>query len=73
RGLLIHHYKVDEHKIIKEVKLFIATEFNLPLIDTMITNVSKELYEKTGDLNMIKEESQKIIRCFDPCVSCATH
>lgn len=73
RGLLIHHYKINSNKQITEVKLFIATEFNLPLIDNMITTNAKLLYEKTGDLNLIKEDSQKIIRSFDPCISCATH
>ncbi len=73
RGLLMHHYKINDARIITEAKLFIATELNLPLIDKMITNQSKLLYEQKGDLNLIKKEAQKMIRSFDPCISCATH
>jgi coenzyme F420-reducing hydrogenase alpha subunit len=73
RGTLIHHYKIDENKIVKEVKLLIATEINIPLINTMITNYARRLYQKTGDINGVKCDVQQIIRSFDPCVSCASH
>ena len=73
RGTLIHCYKVDENKIVKNVKLFIATEINMPIINEMITNSAQKLYEKSGDIKLIKLEIQKIIRAFDPCISCASH
>ena len=73
RGTLIHHYKIDEHKIVKKVKLFIATEINIPLINNMITDFAQKYYQTTGDINGVKSEVQKIIRSFDPCVSCASH
>lgn len=73
RGTLIHHYKIDENKIVKEVKLFIATEINIPIINKMITDYAQKVYNKTGDINLVKSEAQKIIRSFDPCISCASH
>ena len=73
RGTLIHHYKIDENKIVKEVKLFIATEINIPIMNKMITNFAQKYYQTTGDINGVKSEVQKIIRSFDPCVSCASH
>jgi coenzyme F420-reducing hydrogenase alpha subunit len=48
-------------------------EINIPIINTMITDFSKTLYEQFGDINLIKEKVQTIIRSFDPCISCATH
>ena len=72
RGLLIHHYRINKRNVLKEAKLFIATEINIPLINDMISNYARKLYEKK-DLNKVKKEIQKIIRAFDPCISCATH
>ena len=55
------------------VKLFIATEINIPIINKMITDFAQKFYNTTGDINGVKSEVQKIIRSFDPCVSCASH
>ncbi|MFX1350219.1 MAG: nickel-dependent hydrogenase large subunit [Promethearchaeota archaeon] len=73
RGLLLHHYYVNDHNFIDRTKLFVATEFNIPLINEMITNYAKLLFERTGDINLVKNNIQRIIRAFDPCVSCTTH
>ncbi len=73
RGLLLHSYSASEESTIKEVKLFIATEFNLPIINSMITSYGQKLYEKSGDPNEVKKKVQTVIRAFDPCISCATH
>ncbi|MFX1268624.1 MAG: nickel-dependent hydrogenase large subunit [Promethearchaeota archaeon] len=72
RGSLIHHYRINKRNILEEAKLFIATEINIPLINYMISNYARKLYEKK-DLDKVKKEIQKIIRAFDPCISCATH
>ncbi|MFW9828694.1 MAG: nickel-dependent hydrogenase large subunit [Candidatus Thorarchaeota archaeon] len=73
RGLLLHHYHLDESGTIDRIKLFVASEFNIPLINFMITNYAQDLFEKTGDINLVKDEVQVIIRAFDPCISCITH
>jgi NAD-reducing hydrogenase large subunit len=72
RGTLLHHYRLNENNSIDQVKLFIATEINLPMINMMITNYAQKLYEKR-DISEVKEKVQRIIRAFDPCISCATH
>jgi len=73
RGILLHHYHLDEKNQINEVKLFIATEINIPTINKMLNDFSVDLYDKTGDIELIKQKAQLIIRSFDPCISCATH
>ena len=72
RGTLMHHYYVNEKNYIKKVKLYIATEINIPIINNIITKYAQSLYEKY-DINTVKEEIQIMIRAFDPCISCATH
>ncbi|MFX1391565.1 MAG: nickel-dependent hydrogenase large subunit [Promethearchaeota archaeon] len=73
RGILLHHYHINNHNSVDRIKLFVATEFNIPLINEMITNYAKRLFERTGDINFVKNNIQWIIRAFDPCISCATH
>lgn len=73
RGLLLHHYYVNDRNYIDRIKLFVATEFNIPLINEMITNYARELFERTGDVNLVKNNIQMMIRAFDPCISCVTH
>jgi F420-non-reducing hydrogenase large subunit len=72
RGVLMHHYHLNKAKIVDQVKLFIATEINLPILNKMITEYAKKLYEKE-DIDSVKEKVQIMIRAFDPCLSCASH
>ncbi|NVM16278.1 MAG: nickel-dependent hydrogenase large subunit [Candidatus Lokiarchaeota archaeon] len=72
RGILMHHYHINKAKIVDQVKLFIATEINLPILNEMITEYAKKLYEKE-DIDSVKEKIQIMIRAFDPCISCASH
>ncbi|MFX1451231.1 MAG: nickel-dependent hydrogenase large subunit, partial [Promethearchaeota archaeon] len=73
RGILIHHYCVNEKNLLQKVRLYIPTGINTPIINEMLTTQSQKLYEKTGDINLVKIQAQKILRCFDPCISCATN
>ncbi|TFG00856.1 MAG: hypothetical protein EU541_01185 [Promethearchaeota archaeon] len=73
RGTLMHHYHLDGDQNVDEIKLFIATEINIPIINRMLAGFSKDFYKKTGDMELVKKKAQMIIRAFDPCISCATH
>ena len=72
RGILMHHYHLNKAKSVDQVKLFIATEINMPILNKMITEYAKKLYEKE-DIDSVKEKVQIMIRAFDPCISCASH
>ncbi len=73
RGILIHHYQVNNKLEIDKAKLLVATEINIPIINEILTNQSKKLYETTQNLERTKKQAQMILRAFDPCISCATH
>ncbi len=72
RGFLMHRYQLNKKNNVEKVKLFIATEINIPLINMMIENYAQKQYEKK-DMDIIKKNIQIMIRLFDPCISCATH
>jgi len=73
RGMLLHHYCVNDKNLIEEAKIFIPTEINIPIINDSMTGYAQELYNKTGDINLVKKKIQTIIRAFDPCISCVVH
>ena len=73
RGTLIHHYWVDDSGKIEKVNLIVATVHNNPAMDMSVNEVAKEFVKggkiEEGALNMV----EMAIRCYDPCLSCATH
>ena len=71
RGVLIHDYEVDTNGIVTKANLLVATQQNTAAIDETI-RMSAARYLDQGDealLNGIEFG----IRCYDPCLSCATH
>ncbi len=71
RGVLIHDYDVDASGIVTSANLIVATQQNIGSINRTILQ-SAERYLADSDealLNGIEFG----IRCYDPCLSCATH
>ena len=73
RGTLIHHYWTDDSGKIEKANLIVATVHNNPAIDMSVNEVAKEFVKggkiEEGALNMV----EMAVRCYDPCLSCATH
>jgi NAD-reducing hydrogenase large subunit len=73
RGVLIHHYKVDEQGAIRWANLIVATGHNNLAINRSIAQVAKHFVDgghlKEGMLNRVSA----VVRAYDPCLSCSTH
>jgi NAD-reducing hydrogenase large subunit len=73
RGLLIHHYKVNEEGGIVWANLILATGHNNLAIGLSIQQVSEHFIDGTkleeGMLNRVSA----VVRAYDPCLSCSTH
>lgn len=73
RGLLIHHYRIDENGLVTGVNLIVATGHNNSAMNRGILQAARVFVRKErmeeGMLNAV----EAVIRCFDPCLSCATH
>ncbi len=73
RGILIHHYRVDENGLVRWANLIIATGHNNLAMNQGIKQAAKFFIKKDkiaeGALNRV----EAVIRCFDPCLSCSTH
>jgi NAD-reducing hydrogenase large subunit len=73
RGILIHHYKVDDNGAIVWANLIIATGHNNLALNRSIQQVSKHFIDgnklQEGMLNRVSA----VVRAYDPCLSCSTH
>ena len=73
RGVLIHHYKVDEKGAMKWANLIVATGHNNLAINRSIQQVA----ERFVDGNQLQEGAvnrvSAVVRAYDPCLSCSTH
>jgi len=71
RGTLIHDYDVDERGIVTRANLIVATQHNIQSINRTIALSAERYLEQSDDLLLNGVEFG--IRCYDPCLSCATH
>lgn len=73
RGTLIHHYVADDVGKLQKVNLIVPTTHNNKAIDIAIAMGAKDNVRggklTEGVLNTIEMAA----RCYDPCLSCATH
>lgn len=71
RGMLIHGYKLDSKGYVKDCTIIPPTSQNMGNIEKDIYNFVRHNLDRSADF--IKKESEKIIRSYDPCISCAVH
>jgi coenzyme F420-reducing hydrogenase alpha subunit len=71
RGVLIHDYQVDANGIVTAANLIVATQQNLAAINSTIA-LSAARYLDASDEQLLNGIEMGI-RCYDPCLSCATH
>ncbi len=73
RGVLNHHYKVDEDGKMTWASLVVATGHNNNAMNKGVLQVSKAFVKDgkftEGALNRV----EAVVRTFDPCLSCSTH
>lgn len=73
RGTLIHHYHTDADGRITKANLIVATGHNNKAMDISVKETAK-MYVKGGKLKEgILNRIEMAVRCYDPCLSCATH
>jgi F420-non-reducing hydrogenase large subunit len=71
RGTLFHDYKVDANGVIEKANLIVATQQNTSAINESIGLVAQAFLDRPDDYLLNAVEMS--IRCYDPCLSCATH
>ena len=73
RGVLIHHYKVNDDGAMVWSNLIVATGHNNLAISRGVEQVAKRFVNgrklEEGALNRVSA----LVRAYDPCLSCSTH
>jgi NAD-reducing hydrogenase large subunit len=73
RGTLIHHYRVDENDQVVRANLIVSTTHNNQAMNEAIRVVAKQYLDGRELTEGLLNHIEVAIRCFDPCLSCATH
>lgn len=69
RGLLVHHYVVDEWGTIVKADVVTPTAINQRVIAAqLMADLADE-----KDQTRLRDVTERIVRAYDPCISCAVH
>jgi len=71
RGILYHHYSLDENGLIVTAKIVPPTSQNLKRIEDDLREYAVGL--ATWPLEEATWKCEQAVRNYDPCISCATH
>ncbi len=71
RGMLIHRYELDDRGRVKEAMIIPPTSQNLAHMEKTIHDFAAVHIGNRPD--QLRTEIEKIIRSYDPCISCSAH
>ena len=76
RGTLYHYVALDNKGIVTNAEIVVPTAQNQINIENDIRKLVQERLDNDGeamDKDKVKLDIEKLIRAYDPCMSCATH
>jgi NAD-reducing hydrogenase large subunit len=73
RGVLFHHYTVDENGVLQKVNMLIATAQNNLAMNRTVQQIAMQYLDGSKITEGMLNRIESGIRCFDPCLSCSTH
>jgi NAD-reducing hydrogenase large subunit len=73
RGTLFHHYWVDKSGRIQKANLIVATGNNNLAMNRAVSEVAHQFIRNGKVTEGILNRVEVAIRCYDPCLSCASH
>lgn len=71
RGILYHMAKINEKGIVEDYDVIVPTAQNQINIENDLKKYFNDNLDK--DRELLKLDAEKIIRAYDPCMSCATN
>jgi coenzyme F420-reducing hydrogenase alpha subunit len=71
RGILYHHYRLNEAGLIEQAQLIPPTSQNLKRIEDDLRQFIPDILKLPEDEATLRCE--QLVRSYDPCISCATH
>jgi sulfhydrogenase subunit alpha len=71
RGILIHRYEMDEKGHVEAATIIPPTSQNLGHMEKDIRDLAADHIGSPNEF--LRNETEKIIRSYDPCISCSAH
>lgn len=71
RGTLYHEYKFDSKGIVQRANIIVPTNQNAHTIESDLAEFIPSLLDLPQEKANL--EIEKLVRAYDPCISCATH
>jgi coenzyme F420-reducing hydrogenase alpha subunit len=71
RGLLYHRYEIDENGLVTMANIVPPTSQNQGQMEDDLVHLLPALLSR-GDKE-VAAECERLVRSYDPCISCATH
>lgn len=71
RGLLYHRYKIGGDGVIQEARIVPPTSQNQRRIEDDLRGFLPQVLGLQNEQAAL--QCERVIRCYDPCISCATH
>lgn len=73
RGTLYHKYEIDKQGIVTSGDIIVPTGQNQINIEQDLARLIEELIPQEPTQDELQLELEKLIRAYDPCMSCASH
>jgi NAD-reducing hydrogenase large subunit len=73
RGTLFHDYSVDRNGLLQKVNLIVATGQNNLAMNRTVAQIARHFARGPEITEPMLNRIEHGIRCYDPCLSCATH
>ncbi|MDO8123282.1 MAG: nickel-dependent hydrogenase large subunit [Candidatus Hermodarchaeota archaeon] len=73
RGTLLYRININDVGRIEDIDIRVPTELNASAITLIVKKVMTACLDLGWSNDQILERAKMAVRCFDPCVSCATH
>ncbi len=71
RGLLYHHYRIDDEGLVESARIVPPTSQNQARIEADLAALGPTLLALEHEV--ATRRCEQLIRAYDPCISCATH
>ncbi|EMI46999.1 Ni/Fe hydrogenase subunit alpha [Rhodopirellula sp. SWK7] len=71
RGMIYHHYEIDSRGMVASAKIVPPTSQNQLQIESDLRQYLPQWLNDSDET--IASEAEKLIRTYDPCISCSTH
>ncbi len=73
RGALFHTLELDDNGCVKHASIMTPTAQNVANLECDMRLLAEKLIEADFESDAIKLEVEKLVRAYDPCLSCSVH